>query len=305
MEGLENPVAPEPLPPPVLTACVKRTCEVVVQGHVHPMSCLVSESGAVYAVVRTLRDCIYGKVKQGVLLEPVDGYFHAAIADGAEYKVAIKVINRRRLAQGLSEDPIKEIAVMQVSPLRQLVVSPSSPPPNPSPTSPSMLTRLVSAFAPRDLCPQSLGQAGDHPNVIGLIEALQDADNIYLILPYCDGGELCQWFLEKRYMLPNDTARALFMQILSGLSYLHNRKVVHHDLSLENLLWDSHHRRCVIIDLGMCVKLPVRALPEVVVRRQGAYGKIKYMAPEIYADEDFIAPAVDLWALGVSQRVGD
>ncbi len=50
-------------------------------------------------------------------------------------------------------------------------------------------------------CLNLLKWGGGHPNVMGLVEVLQDADNIYIVLPFCDGGEVCQWFERSRYML--------------------------------------------------------------------------------------------------------
>jgi len=57
-------INPEPLPPPRMGDCVKRTLEVISQGRLHAVECLVSLAGtqAVYALIRTLRPAIYGKV---------------------------------------------------------------------------------------------------------------------------------------------------------------------------------------------------------------------------------------------------
>lgn len=60
-------IDPEPLPPPRMDDCVKRTLEVVSQGRLHAVECLISLAGtqAVYALIRTLRPAIYGKVSCG------------------------------------------------------------------------------------------------------------------------------------------------------------------------------------------------------------------------------------------------
>lgn len=48
---------------------MKRTLEVVSQGRLHAVECLVSLAGtqAVYALIRTLRPAIYGKVRAEVV----------------------------------------------------------------------------------------------------------------------------------------------------------------------------------------------------------------------------------------------
>lgn len=202
-------VEPEVLPRPRMNQCVKRTLEVVSQGRIHAVECLVSlVSNAVYGLIRTLRPAIYGKVKLGMTLEQrgPDHSYHMV----TDKPVAVKIIRKDKLGGRSQEDPLKEIAVMQY-----------------------------------------LNDPG-HPNVMGLVEVLEDQDCIYLVLPFCDGGEICQWFERSRYMLREEVARGFFLQILSGLRYLHARGVVHRDMSLENLLYDQKTRRCIIIDLGAC-----------------------------------------------------
>lgn len=203
-------VEPEVLPRPRMNPCSKRTLEVVSQGRIHAVDCLVSlASDAVYGLIRTLRPAIYGKVKLGMTLEQrgADGSYHMV----TDKPVAVKIIRKDKLGGRSQEDPLKEIAVMQ-----------------------------------------HLSDPG-HPNVMGLVEVLEDPECIYLVLPFCDGGEICQWFERSRYMLREEVARGFFLQILSGLQYLHARGVVHRDMSLENLLYDQKTRRCIIIDLGMYV----------------------------------------------------
>lgn len=51
------------------------------------------------------------------------------------------------------------------------------------------------------------------------------------------GGELFEYILARRYLKESEAAK-MFAQLLAGVSYLHNNKIVHRDLKLENLLLD-------------------------------------------------------------------
>jgi serine/threonine protein kinase len=53
------------------------------------------------------------------------------------------------------------------------------------------------------------------------------------------GGELFDHILAHRYLKERDASR-LFAQLISGVSYLHAKGVVHRDLKLENLLLDRN-----------------------------------------------------------------
>jgi serine/threonine protein kinase len=76
--------------------------------------------------------------------------------------------------------------------------------------------------------------------------------------------------------------------------------LTHRDLSLENVM--IHQDRAVIIDLGMSLNIPYdQNRQRRMITPQGAAGKMKYMAPEVYAKHEggFDGFAIDMWAVGV------
>ena len=92
---------------------------------------------------------------------------------------------------------------------------------------------------------------------------------------------------------------------------MQKKGVVHRDLSLENVL--IHDDRCVIVDLGMALRVPFvdpdneHVLADAsagtmrrLIQAQGVGGRWTYIAPEVVSSEDhFDGYAVDLWAAGV------
>jgi len=90
---------------------------------------------------------------------------------------------------------------------------------------------------------------------------------------------------------------------LQGLNQLQLRGIFHRDISIENILLQNDG--IVIIDYGMCVRIPIgedgkRRL----MMAQGACGKVRYMAPETFANRvgnrhSVDGPSCDLWAAGV------
>jgi len=49
----------------------------------------------------------------------------------------------------------------------------------------------------------------DHPNIIKLYEAFEDAKNIYLVMEVCDGGELFDRIIDKGNFSESE-ARSIF-----------------------------------------------------------------------------------------------
>lgn len=101
------------------------------------------------------------------------------------------------------------------------------------------------------------------------------------------------------------------MGCLQGLHHLQTLGVCHRDLSLENIM--VHNENCLIIDMGMCLRVPyndptrqgaiadvTRGTTRRLMRPQGVCGKHNYMSPEVFANTDaFDGFAIDVWAAGV------
>ena len=74
-----------------------------------------------------------------------------------------------------------------------------------------------------------------HLNVIKTKKIFKDSENIYIIMEYCENGELFN-HIEKEICLSNVESACYFYQLINGLEYIHQKGIVHRDLKLENIL---------------------------------------------------------------------
>ena len=117
---------------------------------------------------------------------------------------------------------------------------------------------------------------------------------IGIILEYASGGELFDHILAHRYLREKDAAK-LFSQLISGVWYIHQKKIVHRDLKLENLLLDRH-RNVIITDFGFANRFEHRSDDLM----QTSCGSPCYAAPELVISEGlYVGSAVDIWSCGV------
>ncbi|KAF9478577.1 Pkinase-domain-containing protein [Pholiota conissans] len=133
-----------------------------------------------------------------------------------------------------------------------------------------------------------------HPNIVRLYDVIETDKYIGIILEYASGGELFDHILAHRYLRERDAAK-LFSQLISGVWYIHQKKIVHRDLKLENLLLDRH-RNVIITDFGFANRFEHRSDDLM----QTSCGSPCYAAPELVISEGlYVGSAVDIWSCGV------
>ncbi|GJN09272.1 hypothetical protein PR202_ga27262 [Eleusine coracana subsp. coracana] len=132
-----------------------------------------------------------------------------------------------------------------------------------------------------------------HPNILRLLDTIDTGKVLYLVLEYCDGGDLDS-FLTKRGRLPEATAKDLMRQLAEGLKVLRGKNIVHRDLKPQNLLLSTNGDAIIlkIGDFGFARSLMNENLAATIC------GSPLYMAPEIWQGKDYDAKS-DLWSVGV------
>jgi calcium-dependent protein kinase len=150
----------------------------------------------------------------------------------------------------------------------------------------------------------------DHPNVVRIYETYETRNAMFLVMEYCSGGDLTGGRIIKPSLLEPSLsayqdhsttfeAQVAFVlkQILSAMAYCHKRKIVHRDLKLENVLWQSHDDFVVkVIDFGTSQRY----------RRPRADYTMKLDVGTNYAESPQAIKAgeeytekTDLWSIGV------
>ncbi|KAK2634095.1 hypothetical protein Ddye_028887 [Dipteronia dyeriana] len=132
-----------------------------------------------------------------------------------------------------------------------------------------------------------------HKHMIKFYDAFEDANNIYIVMELCEGGELLERILSRGGRYTEEDAKTIIVQILSVVSFFHLQGVVHRDLKPENFLFTTREDDAPmkVIDFGLSDFIrPDQRLNDVV-------GSAYYVAPEVLHRSYSIE--ADMWSIGV------
>ncbi|XP_073748445.1 serine/threonine-protein kinase DCLK2 isoform X2 [Callorhinus ursinus] len=131
-----------------------------------------------------------------------------------------------------------------------------------------------------------------HPNIIMLVEEMETATELFLVMELVKGGDLFDAITSSTKYTERDGS-AMVYNLANALRYLHGLSIVHRDIKPENLLV------CEYPDGTKSLKLGDFGLATVV---EGPLytvcGTPTYVAPEIIAETGY-GLKVDIWAAGV------
>lgn len=137
-----------------------------------------------------------------------------------------------------------------------------------------------------------------HENIVALLDFQETASSVYLVMEYCNGGDLAD-YLHSKGTLSEDTIRVFLQQIAGAMRVLQAKGIIHRDLKPQNILLSyppgrkSHsNNTCIkIADFGFARHLQNNMMAATLC------GSPMYMAPEVIMSQNYDARA-DLWSIG-------
>ena len=164
---------------------------------------------------------------------------------------------------------------------------------------------------------QSILKDVNHPNISKIIEVRETKEKLYIITEYYNGGTLRDFlkiYQEKNNKaLSEEIVQYIMRQIIDGLNYLHNKKIIFRDVKLENMMLhyeDENDRinnnimkaKIKIIDFGFAKHLKKGELTNSIVGAPFSMEPIMifklFSNNQEYKDYEY-DEKVDIWSLGI------
>ncbi|XP_030836865.1 serine/threonine-protein kinase Nek1 isoform X2 [Strongylocentrotus purpuratus] len=131
-----------------------------------------------------------------------------------------------------------------------------------------------------------------HPNIVSYAESFEERGNLYIVMDYCDGGDLYQAINRRKGVLfPEDEIMDWFVQICLALKHVHDRKILHRDIKSQNIFLT---RKGIVKmgDFGIA-----RVLNNTMELARTCIGTPYYLSPEMCENKPYNNKS-DIWALG-------
>ncbi|CAI5525091.1 unnamed protein product [Closterium sp. Naga37s-1] len=137
-----------------------------------------------------------------------------------------------------------------------------------------------------------LGMLRNHPGIISLHDAFEDAKYVHLIMEMCRGGDLFDR-VKLRGQFKETDAAIVCRSLVEALLHCHSNGVIHRDVKPENVLMCDKDvdTKIKLIDFGVATFYK-RGVP--CTERAGT---VEYTAPEVL-DKSY-GPECDIWSAGV------
>ncbi len=133
-----------------------------------------------------------------------------------------------------------------------------------------------------------------HPNVVGLLDVVDEGDEIVLVMPYMSGGSLAER-VAQHGPAPADEVERQARRLLGALASAHRAGIIHRDIKPANVLFDERGEPC-LADFGVALSRDQTHGLTVAGMVVGTPG---FMAPE-QARGEAVSPATDVFSLGAT-----
>ncbi|KAF7869720.1 hypothetical protein EAF04_004504 [Stromatinia cepivora] len=139
-----------------------------------------------------------------------------------------------------------------------------------------------------------IGSTLHHGNIIETLDIVQEKGKWYEVMEYAPYDLFAVVMTGK---MSREEVTCSFLQILSGVTYLHSMGLAHRDLKLDNVVVNQYGIM-KIIDFGSA-SVFLYPFEGGITLSSGIVGSDPYLAPEVYDEKRYDPQPTDIWSLAI------
>eukprot|EP00002_Diphylleia_rotans_P031865 TRINITY_DN663_c0_g1_i2.p1 TRINITY_DN663_c0_g1~~TRINITY_DN663_c0_g1_i2.p1 ORF type:complete len:270 (-),score=60.31 TRINITY_DN663_c0_g1_i2:323-1132(-) len=129
-----------------------------------------------------------------------------------------------------------------------------------------------------------------HPNIVRLYDVLHTEKKLTLVFEYLDQD--LKKYMDSTQDMPLPTIKSFLYQLLRGVSWCHDHRVLHRDLKPQNLLINKQGElKLADFGLARAFGIPVRSYSHEVVT-------LWYRPPDVLMGSRKYSTPIDIWSAG-------
>lgn len=145
---------------------------------------------------------------------------------------------------------------------------------------------------------QSLRICAGHAHIVQLDRVAVSTNGVFLVFEYCEHDMAniidLHYQMHKRSPFSLAATKTLLLHILHALDHIHSNYIIHRDIKLTNLLYNTSTGCLKLADFGL--SRPFAAHDHRLLTPNVA--SLWYRPPELLLGAKFYSQAIDIWAVG-------
>eukprot|EP01084_Bolivina_argentea_P015964 29904_1 len=140
-----------------------------------------------------------------------------------------------------------------------------------------------------------------HENIVQLHNSTEDDSYWYISTILCEGGYLLDYIIDSKTQITETFIISNIIQpILKTIKYIHSKNMVHRNLSLENIMFETNtfNSKIKIIGIGY-----IQIIDENQEYNKNIMELTRFMAPELIAHQDQVEgkmlKTANIWSIGI------
>lgn len=133
---------------------------------------------------------------------------------------------------------------------------------------------------------------GRHPNIVNLVRSFETDAHLYLVLEYCEQGDLYEAIRAGHGPLETEHVRRFMLELVDAVAHIHSKGIYHRDIKPENIFLGKDGAM-KLGDFGLATTDKWTF--------ETSVGSDRYMSPEQYdsAGAGYSPAQADVWAIGI------
>eukprot|EP00658_Telonema_sp_P-2_P056544 TRINITY_DN44_c0_g1_i3.p1 TRINITY_DN44_c0_g1~~TRINITY_DN44_c0_g1_i3.p1 ORF type:complete len:305 (+),score=61.77 TRINITY_DN44_c0_g1_i3:133-1047(+) len=159
------------------------------------------------------------------------------------------------------------------------------------------MPKETNPYALREISAMAMIKAKNQKGLASMKAAYEDQAAFYVVMPYCQGGDLFDWLVDECRRSSERDAMRVCLQTLKAIQATREAGLVHLDVKPDNFVI-GEDGELMLVDFGSAESLAPNHDQNQLLSADRQVGSVEYLPPELALTNQF-SSHTDVWGAGV------